>query len=343
MAIEKLQLSPRDHHRYTALANLGTALVHASFASAISGDASARVRMREGLAAIRASMAINPGAHFGRETWQAVAIEHLLACLDDPSLLERFDLVGDPLDDSAEDSRFGRSRRADFYNHTTSDSPADRRVIARRRLTRVGGDPAWAAAVHPSTPTPQAFDQPVLGMLGMWMLGGGPNPHFAIALGRIMERVGQRHIAWTAYERAREMIDRSWPDPDLRKRIEAWCGQRQQVIAEQEGGAGAADWQVSMRRQHRAELAWGESYQKDYADYERDRLAAGMARDDGHFYDTFFASHSPVATEPGREDQMYILHHSDDPIATMLLSAGFFALMSALFDKNSRRRAKTLR
>ena len=27
------------------------------------------------------------------------------------------------------------------------------------------------------------FDEPVLGVIGMWTLGGGPNPHSALALG----------------------------------------------------------------------------------------------------------------------------------------------------------------
>ena len=45
---------------------------------------------------------------------------------------------------------------------------------------------------------PVPFDEPALGIIGMWRQGGGANPHFALALGETMLRVGQRYIAWCA-------------------------------------------------------------------------------------------------------------------------------------------------
>ena len=46
---------------------------------------------------LRKSIEVNPEAHFGREVWQAVAVEYLLSVCQNPTLLLRFDMVGNDL------------------------------------------------------------------------------------------------------------------------------------------------------------------------------------------------------------------------------------------------------
>ena len=70
----------------------------------------------------------------------------------------------------------------------------------------------------PSHRMPTSFDEPCLGIVGMWRQGGGANPHFALALAETMLRVGQRYVAWTAYERASRLAERFWPDDAMRPR-----------------------------------------------------------------------------------------------------------------------------
>jgi hypothetical protein len=71
----------------------------------------------------------------------------------------------------------------------------------RLHMTKVGAESGWENVAVPSHRSPVPFDEPVLGIIGMWRQGGGANPHFALALGETMLRVGQRYIAWVAYER----------------------------------------------------------------------------------------------------------------------------------------------
>jgi len=76
------KMPPEMHQQYTARANLGTSLIHGAFPGLLAGDAAARDQMQEGLELIEQAIAINPGAHFGRETWQAIVVRHFLASLD---------------------------------------------------------------------------------------------------------------------------------------------------------------------------------------------------------------------------------------------------------------------
>src|SRR4051812_45683094 len=83
---------------YTTYANLGTFLVHANMPKAIAGDPQARAAVGEGLDLVRDSVMVNRDAHFGRETWQVVLGEFLLAATDDPAILTRFDFIGNRID-----------------------------------------------------------------------------------------------------------------------------------------------------------------------------------------------------------------------------------------------------
>src|SRR5262249_40419471 len=156
-------------------------LVHGSFAKARAGDAEAKGRLREGLGHIHKSIEVNPEAHFGREIWQAVAVEFLLAAIDDPKLLLEYDLAGNK--PSAAVFRARALTRPSFGDRSAE---VGRRVAAYLRgpataeegaqlrgyITPVGPPfPTRAAKGERSPPVP--FDEPVLGMIGMWRLGGG--------------------------------------------------------------------------------------------------------------------------------------------------------------------------
>src|SRR5262245_11144568 len=67
---------------YMTYANLGTFLMEASFSRAGAGDGKAKESFREGVGLVRKAMGVNPEAHFGRETWQAVLGDVLVASMD---------------------------------------------------------------------------------------------------------------------------------------------------------------------------------------------------------------------------------------------------------------------
>jgi hypothetical protein len=329
---------------YTSYANLGTFLIHARFPRAAAGDAGAKRDCREGVALVRQAVEVNPAAHFGRERWQAAIAEFLLAALDDPGLLTTFDCLGNRLDLPVEDALnregnwvdtgYGRPNDAAFSQAKVDaevpaffrpgvrvDDPALWAELSpvRAHVTKVGAEAGWDAVAIPSHRTRVPFDEPVLGIIGMWRQGGGANPHFALALGETMLRVGQRYIAWDAFERAARLADRASPDPKTRQFLRDHCRARQAQI-EQTLLFRAADpsrpspWQYvspppdagavgALRTTFEQELARGEGYQRAYQQYEADRLAAGVPIDDPHFFDAFHATHKPIASPVGPEER----------------------------------------
>jgi tetratricopeptide (TPR) repeat protein len=305
-------LAPLQHHQYTAFANLGTFLLLDAFSKMQSGnlDSATRSEIHQSLDYIERALAINPAGHFGREVWQAIAIEHLVASFDHPDLLEKYDMIGEPLDDSSDHVRpfvsLMYSRRApDTFD---PNLPAERRLGIRENIARVGIDPAWAAQVNPDYPCSMPFDEPTLAIVGMWTMGGGPNPHFALALGRIMQTLGQRNIAWNAYERAIELRDQFSPDSAIRAKLVALCQARQSEIAGLEAPDTPAAWADKMRAQHAAELAWGLAYQKEYQDFEASQIAAGVPLNESGFYSKFFQTRDSIASFPGLSDDIIVTH-----------------------------------
>ena len=132
----------------------------------------------------------------------------------------------------------------------------------------------------------------------MWRQGGGANPYFALALGEIMLRVGQRYIAWAAYERAARMADRFWPDPALQQFLRQLCAKRQREIE----ATLKQDEVTELRPRFESELAYGESYQRAYQEYEERKIAAGAAITDEHFFEEFHNERGPIASAAGPEE-----------------------------------------
>ncbi len=230
-------LSPEIHHQYTARANLGTFLIHDSLAKALAGDASAKRDLAEGLRLIQESVVINPGAHFGREKWQALVVQFFLASIEQPKLLTQLDVIGNPLDGWTEpyfskpDYFGGRLGVAPSAGYLDQQMAAESRASFRKDIRTTGDDPAWASAINAPAMMPPHFDEPALALIGMWTLGGGPNPHFALALAHIAEQIGQLQVAWDGYQRALDLQTAFSPDAAIRAELIAHCQARQDAIA----------------------------------------------------------------------------------------------------------------
>jgi hypothetical protein len=342
---EKLQeqeaLGYKGRQLYTTYANLGTFLIHGNFVKARTGDPSAKELLREGLGFIRKSIEVNPEAHFGREIWQAVAVEFMLAAIENPSLLLKYDMVGNRLDETIDPSglrpfnpedwgRLGMARdAARFLQDPQSHGEP---TYYRHLITTVGAADDWNKIINTKYSKPVPFDEPTLGIIGMWRLGGGANPHFALALGEVMMRVGQRFLAWTAYERAGGMADRFWPDSTLQEKFVKHCRSRQKIIENQ---LPSENW-TGRQQQFQDELDFGRRYQVAYQDYEAERIKEGASIDDPHFYDGFRADRGPIASPVGQEDKFVVeedhaFRMHSVPYPSMLLFAGLFAFGTACF------------
>jgi len=286
---------------YTTYANLGTLLIHASFAGARSGKADDLARLSEGGEFIRLAMQANPDAHFGRETWQAEAVEAMLANIANPKRLLIIDMMG--LD--MEDDRTVDANRLRFgYAHMISmaggfDSIQQRSASGDISLTKQVREyiPLVRRKTASGVVEQRPFDEPTLGLVGMWTLGGGANPHSALALAHLMESVQQRRIAWDAYERAIELGSNFWPDPQISAQLLDHCRKRQRRIQEHLGVAAEV-----LRAQHQRELTKGLEYRAAYQAYEAAQLTSGRSVRDPQLNADFLASHPPIASQPSDED-----------------------------------------
>jgi hypothetical protein len=254
---------------YSTKANLGTFLILWQLDEGFADVGAAKTRLTEGLTLVRESMQVNPEAHFGREMWQGVLLEFLVASLDDPSVLVRYDMIGDRLDSEL------RSMRGSCVH--------------------VGAEEGWASAVKTLHDTPVPFDEPTLAIVGMWRYGGGANPHFALALAEIMLRVGQRYIAWCAFERAARLAEHVSSDAGIVRNFLAHCRDRQNSI-ETKLPAGERE---QLRPRFEKELTFGQRYQGAYQRYEAKRIQEGADITDPHCV---------IATPVGEEDQFVVDH-----------------------------------
>ena len=376
-------ISGRD--LYSTYANLGTFLIHASFPKAQGGDPEARARFREGIELVRRSVEVNPEAHFGRERWQAIIAQFLLEVTEDPTLLGRTDCLGNRLDAGIEslldrganwiDTGFGRPTDPPFSQGKefgvvpaflepgiVLDDPTRWAELAPSRgaITKVGAEATRGGSIDADFPAPVPFDGPMLGIIGMWRQGGGANPHFALAIGETMLRVGQRYIAWAAFERAARLSDRAWPDPAIRAAFRDHCRRRQAEIEGSFAFRKARDnrsvpWQyvsppddsvtaATLRANFDEELAIGEGYRRAYREYESRKIAAGASIDDPHFFDEFLAGRDPIASPTGPEEWFLwvprdraVAYAREAGIAGGVFGAGTLGMVAALVVTRRRR------
>ena len=151
-----------------------------------------------------------------------------------------------------------------------------------------------------------------------------------------MEGANQLAIAWNAYERAIEMEDQFWPDPAVCAKFVDLCKRRQDGIAQMEFPSDPATWQQRMRQAHRDELAWGQSYQKAYQDYEAKQIAAGVPLSDPKFYGAFFAGRPPIASDVGDSDNLIVIA-GRNPLPPILLGSGLLLAYGVLVTPRPRK------
>ncbi|MBA4187447.1 MAG: hypothetical protein C0467_05450 [Planctomycetaceae bacterium] len=346
---------------YSTHANLGTFLILGPFRQVRPGNKEDQATLQEGLQHIKTAIKINPDSHFGREVWQATIIEYMIALYDDPQLLLKFDMIGNRLSGGLESTghlgildggaHFGGVKRtglspisnfgvnfggvkaarsaAEYLRHP--ETWEQHKEARRQGIKHIGADEGWNNAVDSGHKSQVPFDEPTLGIIGMWRLGGGAHPYFAMALGETMLRVGQNYIAWSAFERAARLAAFAWPDPKLQERFTAHCRERQQLVE-----AKLTQEEVArLLPAFEAELAFGQAYQRDYQQFEADRIAAGAHIDDPNFYADFDAKRGPIASPVGDADWFRI---ADEPTSQQpsileisLVLAGIFALVAVAF------------
>ncbi|MCA9777770.1 MAG: hypothetical protein KC800_13670, partial [Candidatus Eremiobacteraeota bacterium] len=209
---EQLEAGISERGLYTTYANLGTALIHQNFPAAVAGEAEAIEGVREGREFIAKSVEVNPQAHFGREQWQLAIVGFILEAIEKPALLLQRDCLGNALDPARPVGNLGTG--GTFMVHPSLGS--------RDSITRIG---------QPEV----AFDEPLLGIIGMWQVGGGANPHFSLAVAETLDRVGELKLAWVAYQRTRQMKERFWPDPEIQRAIDDYCATRQGLLEQKLG------------------------------------------------------------------------------------------------------------
>jgi hypothetical protein len=338
---EQQELGLGGRELYSSYANLGTFLILGPFRQVRPGNAEDKKTLAEGLELIHRSIEVNPEAHFGREIWQGVIIEYMMALLDDPQLLLKYDMIGNRLDREIDPARqlpntdkswglSGYNRTAQWFLAGEQSAQGNNlfggnRAEFRRFIPKIGAEEGWKDVVKTEHQEPVPFDEPALGIVGMWRLGGGAHPHFALALGETMLRVGQRYIAWCAYERAARLAGSVWPDPELQQQFAAHCRGRQALIEKQL----PTQERQRLRPAFEADLDRGQRYQQAYQRYEEQRIAEGASLDDPYFYDAFHVTHEAIASPVGSEDQFVVEDNRLIPhfnAAPMLLFAGLFAL-----------------
>jgi hypothetical protein len=283
--------------------------------------------------------------------WPGVYRQFLLASQADPLLLTRFDMIGDRLDKPLDPSGLrcfkegwgvhGKNRVAAHYLRQYPEgreSPWARgdnwtTDALREEITEVGAEVGWTQTVPAPNREPVAFDEPVLDILFMWRADGA-NPHFALALGEIMMRVGQREIAWCAYERAVQVQDEFSTNADVVREIVSHCRRRQGIIETQTSVSAQ-----SRRARFNAELEFGRRLRI----YEKQQIDARADANDPQFYDDFESEHGPIASPVGPEDEFLVYHDRSSqildpdteaavdhyPWPTILLFAGLFAFGTA--------------
>jgi hypothetical protein len=371
---QQLELKIPRNELYSTHANLGTFLILGPFRQVRPGNEQDKATLREGLKCIETAIEINPDSHFGREEWQSAIIRYMIVLYDQPDLLLKFDMVGnamsrelpepvqphwsdgyrprEPIGGRHPSKDFGVAHggvaaaqaAAKYVKHPQKWEQFSRARDEIARLVPIEGWPKnpqrKVADEHGFSLLPGVpFDEPTLGIIGMWRLGGGAHPYFAVALGEIMLRVGQNYIAWTAFERAARMATIVWPDPKLQEKFAEHCRQRQKLIE----GMLPAEEVAKLRPAFEQELAFGQNYQRMYQQYEAERIGAGSSIEDPHFYDDLNAKHGPIASPVGDADWFRI--GDDSPVTTTtvadlaLLFAGLFALGSVLLRRPAKPQA----
>lgn len=340
-----------DPRFYTTYANLGTLLAHEHLKGALKKDPTALAGLREGLALIEQSVAVNPDAHFGRERWQMVTLRYLLHASEDPEWLTTCDLMGVSWDADEYVGRGGhafatltRIRDDDALRKRLVEGPRtdeDQSLVKNLRRTIppvISMDRAWGERCAHDFSLPATFDEPALAFVGIWTLGSGANPHFSLALAHLMEGMGQWSIAWNAYERTRDLAGKFWSDPALQRKLVDHCTARQTSLE----GRRLKESADTLRERHQRELAYGRAEQAAYQTYEAERIAAGHDPVSPGFYDDFYRGRAPIASDAGEADTIVRKLPADRWVVVLWVQAVFCSILALLLLSDVLKRRKEL-
>lgn len=359
-----IALSPDELELYRTYANFGTFLILDSLREGLADNDASRQKLIAGTDLIREAIALNAESHFGREKWQLVILEFLLAVSKNPALLLEFDMIGNRLDAEPSanasphapgwvDRWQAAAKSGSLIQELREATPGPdvmelRREIRRQWITRVGAEQGWMDAVPSVHREPAPFDEPTLAIVGMWMIGGGPNPHFALCLGGVMERVGQNRLAWQAYRRAEEMADGVWPDEVIRQGFVSHCRSRrarlEKKLAAEEGAPTPEQTGKSLARKFEEELELGRQYQRAYHEFETSRIAEAAPLNSENFYAPFYERYGRIATPVGKTDFVPIPTDGGAPeprTAWIVFCAGLASLPAGLWLVRRERRKTT--
>jgi tetratricopeptide (TPR) repeat protein len=246
--LKKEKVKPGE---YTTEANLGTFYLH-------SAD------FENGIAHIRTALEINPDAHFGREKYQLMAAEFLLAAKLDPAAVDRGSFIVPELMEERDRARLKNEGRAAYLEFLERMERGVRRDVDAAREKTAG---------------------PIDGVVGMIRFGTGTSPHLYHALGDLLAYRGDRHLASRAYRRA---IQYNHPEPgplaEAIRSVEAAVEHPEQLS---EG---------LIAQEQAAAEAWVKAYQR----YEDDLIRAGREpkteADYAPFYAQYGSARPPVST-----------------------------------------------
>jgi hypothetical protein len=307
---QQLKLEKRD--LYSSYANLGEFLIRGNL-WAMGGKAKDMELAKEGLAFLRESLAVNPKAHFGREVWQIIAVEFFVDASQAPELLRDSDLIGNRLESGSEfpaglhgmrGRPYSRGRtegvffRSNYEQELTGAQDPKQVAEFREYIAQVGREPPLKEKETSERGKRAPFDEPAMWLIGEWRQGSGPNPHYALCLGEIMLRVGQRYLAWNCYERASRMAEQFWPTAGMQQFLRNHCKSRQTAIEKSLPDGEVAE----LRPKFDKELAFGEAYQRDYQAYAEEKIQSGANLNDPHFFDEFHEKRGPIASKVGPEE-----------------------------------------
>jgi tetratricopeptide (TPR) repeat protein len=254
--LKKDKLKPGQ---YTTHANLGTFYLH-------TGD------FENGVAHIRKALAINPDAHFGREKYQLMAAEFLLAAKGDPTAFDRGSFIVPELIEERDRPRLKTGGREAYFEFLERMKHGVLRDADAARAKTAG---------------------PIEGVVGMIRFGTGTSPHLFHALGDLLAYRGDRHFAARAYRRA---IQYNHPRPELLK--EAIKSVESAIEHPEELSEGL------IAKEQAAAEAWVKAYQQ----YEDDLIRAGREPttegDYAPFYARYGSARPPLSSRDAMGDVM---------------------------------------
>lgn len=333
------EISTVEDGFYQTHVNLGTFLIHGALEGAFSGDQSIKENLEKGRDHLRKSMIIKPRADFTRESWLLVMAQQLIQALDNGDQWYQYTALGGILTDFPLDRRGrliapGRSSTSSFEQHRDHESaPEGNLTIQDRSRIR---EPIKRLKLQQNIDRVQrfvtkevSFDEPVLGIIGMWTSGCGANPHLSLALACLIDSFRQPYIAWAAFERTKLLVQSYGETQEDRDFIAKLCSSRQILIEEK-----LSENREQLKEQFNEELAFGRSFQKDYQDYEVRCLKEGLKPNSPGFYDKFFKGREDIASEAGSEDSIAVtkwleLRKFLNKLPILLLGFGFGAFLAS--------------